>query len=223
MTPDEDDSEVIGSDVILNSGSKKKNKKKNEASAVNDSNVEDDPTEGIDERKAGSGGILHQGDNELKPKRPLNAYHLYAGDVRGNVKASNPDLNGNEIAKRIIADYKALGDSERQRYRNKAAEAQSDFKEKYGQDAMKLGPRTKGKDAKKNQNVAATSVKSGGGGDGDSHSNGKQVTNADASNAAVNDMKKSKKRKNVAVEKHDDYDEDASENEEDEMPEAWAD
>jgi hypothetical protein len=34
--------------------------KKNESSSVNDSNVEDDPTEEIDERKAGSGGILHQ-------------------------------------------------------------------------------------------------------------------------------------------------------------------
>ncbi len=88
---------------------------------------------------------------------------------------------------------------------------------------MKLGPRTKGKAAKKNQNVAATSVKSGGGGDGDSHSNGKQVTSADASNAAVNDRKKSKKRKNVAVEKHDNYDEDVGESEEDEIPEAWAD
>jgi hypothetical protein len=89
------------------------------------------------------------------------------------------------------------------------------FMQEHGADAMKLGPRAKGRLPKKKKNVAATSDKSGGGGNGDNHSN--------ASNAAVNDSKMLKKRENVAVETNYDNDKDANEDEEDEMPEAWAD
>jgi hypothetical protein len=63
---------------------------------------------------------------------------------------------------------------------------------------MKLGPRAKGKGPKKKQNVAVTSVKSGGGGNGDNLSH--------VSNSAVNDSKMLKKRENLAVETNDDND-----------------
>ena len=113
-THDKDDSEIISSDVIFDSGRKKKekkskkkrkSKKKNEASVVNDTNVEHDPAEGIHEKKIDSDGILHQGENEQKPKRPLNTYQLYANEVRGKVKAANPDLSGMEIVSIVLCSY----------------------------------------------------------------------------------------------------------------------
>ncbi len=111
-TQDENNSEVIGSDEISNSGSEKKSKRKNKKKgkkknevAVNDSNVDDDPTEEIDKKKAGRGGIMRQGENELKPKRPLNAFMLYAGDVRGDIKAANADLNGSEIVSIVFRSF----------------------------------------------------------------------------------------------------------------------
>ena len=88
----------------MDSGSKK-SKKKNEASVVNDTNVEHDPAEGIHEKKIDSDGILHQGENEQKPKRPLNTYQLYANEVRGKVKAANPDLSGMEIVSIVMCSF----------------------------------------------------------------------------------------------------------------------
>jgi high mobility group protein B2 len=55
------------------------------------------------------------------PKRNMSAYFLYSVDIRPTVKEENPKATFGDIAKIISAQYKALSDSERKSWENKAA------------------------------------------------------------------------------------------------------
>jgi len=59
--------------------------------------------------------------DENAPKRSLSAYMLYAGSVRAKVVKENPDLKVTEVMKEQSAMWKALGDSDRQKWVDKAA------------------------------------------------------------------------------------------------------
>merc|ERR1719384_2114730 len=59
--------------------------------------------------------------DENAPKRSLSAYMLYAASVRAKVVKENPDLKVTEVMKEQSAMWKALGDSDRQKFVDKAA------------------------------------------------------------------------------------------------------
>lgn len=53
---------------------------------------------------------------------PLGAYFLFSNDVRGKVKADNPDLKVTEIAKAIGEMWAKATDKEKEKYQKKADE-----------------------------------------------------------------------------------------------------
>jgi hypothetical protein len=55
------------------------------------------------------------------PKRNMSAYFLYSIDARPKVKAENPDATFGDIARIISAQFKALSDSERKIWDEKAS------------------------------------------------------------------------------------------------------
>merc|ERR1719232_1713495 len=57
------------------------------------------------------------------PKRPTSAYMLYAGSVRGEITAANPDMSVTEVMKEQGVWWKALSESERAPWVAKAAKA----------------------------------------------------------------------------------------------------
>merc|ERR1719334_1138179 len=57
------------------------------------------------------------------PKRPTSAYMLYAGSVRAEIAAANPDMAVKDIMKEQGVWWKALSDSERAPWVAKAAKA----------------------------------------------------------------------------------------------------
>lgn len=56
------------------------------------------------------------------PKRPANPYMFYQAEVRDSVKKEHPELKMTDIAKKIGLKWKALNDSEKQPYVDKAAD-----------------------------------------------------------------------------------------------------
>jgi hypothetical protein len=54
-------------------------------------------------------------------RKRASPYFLFQGEKREEVAAKNPDLRVTEIAKEIGKMWKALSDSEKQRYKDKAA------------------------------------------------------------------------------------------------------
>merc|ERR1719384_2952019 len=59
--------------------------------------------------------------DENAPKRSLSAYMLYAGSIRAKVVKENPDMKVTEVMKEQSAMWKALGNSDRQKWVDKAA------------------------------------------------------------------------------------------------------
>merc|ERR1719494_1765444 len=57
------------------------------------------------------------------PKRPLSAYMLYAGSVRAEIAAANPDMAAKDIMKEQSVWWKALSETERAPWVAKAAKA----------------------------------------------------------------------------------------------------
>lgn len=63
---------------------------------------------------------------------------------------------------KLSETYKALDDNSKQRYQDEAAKARADHLQKHGEDAMKLGPRSKDKAGKNKQKEEAVSGAKGG-------------------------------------------------------------
>merc|ERR1719384_2229338 len=59
--------------------------------------------------------------DENAPKRSLSAYMLYACSIRAKVVKENPDMKVTEVMKEQSAMWKALGDSDRQKWVDKSA------------------------------------------------------------------------------------------------------
>merc|ERR1719384_1768197 len=59
--------------------------------------------------------------DENAPKRSLSAYMLYAASIRAKVVKENPDMKITEVMKEQSAMWKALSDSDRQKWNDKAA------------------------------------------------------------------------------------------------------
>merc|ERR1719384_2143078 len=59
--------------------------------------------------------------DENAPKRSLSAYMLYAGSVRKQIVKENPDMAVSEVMGEQSVMWKALGNSERQKWVDKAA------------------------------------------------------------------------------------------------------
>ena len=74
----------------------------------------DDPTGGGKRKKA-------KKDPDA-PKRNMSAYFLFSVHIRLTVKEENPEAAFGDIARIISAKYKALKDSERKVWEDKAAE-----------------------------------------------------------------------------------------------------
>lgn len=87
----------VGSEKVGKEKKSKKAKKKKSSLAppVDDAHDKDDSEEESDEKKADGGDIMDEDGDEHadKPKRPLNAFWMYADEIREKVKAANPDLN----------------------------------------------------------------------------------------------------------------------------------
>jgi len=62
------------------------------------------------------------------PKRPMNAYMLYANSVREQVREENPDLSMGEVTKEISQKYKSLDEDEMAKWKGKADEAKEEYK-----------------------------------------------------------------------------------------------
>jgi high mobility group protein B3 len=50
------------------------------------------------------------------PKRPLQSYMLFSGDVRADVRAANPDVKITEISKLIGEQWKILPEKQKAKY-----------------------------------------------------------------------------------------------------------
>merc|ERR1719384_3048356 len=59
--------------------------------------------------------------DENAPKRSLSAYMLYAASIRAKVVKENPDMKVTEVMKEQSTMWKALGNSDRQKWVDKAA------------------------------------------------------------------------------------------------------
>ena len=70
--------------------------------------------------------------------------------------------------------YKALDDTTKNQYKAQAEKAKAEFIEEYGEDAMKFGPRSKGKVDELEQEEERDSVERGGGGGGGGDSTGEK-------------------------------------------------
>merc|ERR1719273_2467512 len=59
--------------------------------------------------------------DENAPKRTLSAYMLYSASVRKQITKENPDMSAVEVMQEQSAMWKALGDSDRKKWVDKAA------------------------------------------------------------------------------------------------------
>lgn len=67
-----------------------------------------------------------------KPKRPLNAYMLYAQDARVELKKKNPEMKavGGEISKKIGEQWNNLAAKDKKKYEDLAKKAKTDYDKK---------------------------------------------------------------------------------------------
>lgn len=67
-------------------------------------------------------------ENLSKQKRPPNAYILYCLENRTSLRIQNPDLPNIEISKMLGDNWRALDESQRRPYKEKAKVLQAEFK-----------------------------------------------------------------------------------------------
>jgi len=67
-----------------------------------------------------------------KPKRPLNAYMLYAQDARVELKKKNPEMKavGGEISKKIGEQWNKLPAKDKKKYEDQAKKAKVEYDKK---------------------------------------------------------------------------------------------
>ena len=63
-----------------------------------------------------------------KLKRPPNAYNLFFMEQQPQIKASNPNLTGNEISKEHGLKWKSMNEDQRRPYIKRAKEIHEEFK-----------------------------------------------------------------------------------------------
>jgi len=66
-----------------------------------------------------------------KPKRPLSAYFLFAGEKRPEVKVAQPELSNTQIVKKLGEMWRALPDAAKKPYQDSAAKAKAEYDAKY--------------------------------------------------------------------------------------------
>ncbi|CAI2379542.1 unnamed protein product [Moneuplotes crassus] len=88
------------------------------------------------------------------PKKPMTAYFLFMKEQRSVVKESNPDMKVSEISKELGKLWAELSDTEKEKFKNLAAEAKLQYDEdlkayitEHGEPSKK--PRNSKKGAKK--------------------------------------------------------------------------
>merc|ERR1712161_132816 len=62
------------------------------------------------------------------PKRPMNAYMLYANSVRAQIKKENPDLSMGDISKETSVRYKQITGDERSKLEEKVKASKERYK-----------------------------------------------------------------------------------------------
>eukprot|EP00986_Skeletonema_menzelii_P009863 scaffold4599_cov138-Skeletonema_menzelii.AAC.9 len=90
------------------------------------------------------------------PKRPMNAYMLYANSVREQVREENPDLSMGEVTKEISQKYKSLDEDEMAKWKGKADEAKEEYKKElavYEKSKPKEDKKSEKKPSKKKQPI----------------------------------------------------------------------
>lgn len=67
-----------------------------------------------------------------KPKRPLNAYMLYAQDARVELKKKNPEMKavGGEISKKIGEQWNKMAAKDKKKYEDLAKKAKTEYEKK---------------------------------------------------------------------------------------------
>lgn len=63
------------------------------------------------------------------PKKPMTAYFLFMKEKRSEIKESNPDMKVSEISKELGKLWAGLSDSEKEKFKNLAAEAKLQYEE----------------------------------------------------------------------------------------------
>lgn len=64
-----------------------------------------------------------------KPTKPKSAKFLYIQDRKDAAKAANPGMDSTALAMKLIAEYKALSEEEKQKYKDRAAAEKKAFEE----------------------------------------------------------------------------------------------
>mmetsp|Transcript_32528 Transcript_32528/g.69254 ORF Transcript_32528/g.69254 Transcript_32528/m.69254 type:complete len:863 (+) Transcript_32528:183-2771(+) len=62
------------------------------------------------------------------PKRPMNAYMIYANSVRAQIREEKPDLSMTDVTKEISQRYKSIGDGEKAKLQAKVDAAKEVYK-----------------------------------------------------------------------------------------------
>eukprot|EP01087_Luapelamoeba_hula_P001629 TRINITY_DN1134_c1_g1_i1.p1 TRINITY_DN1134_c1_g1~~TRINITY_DN1134_c1_g1_i1.p1 ORF type:complete len:225 (-),score=71.08 TRINITY_DN1134_c1_g1_i1:97-771(-) len=95
--------------------------------------------------------------NEGKPKKPLSAYMLFCAAKRPEVKAANPDLKFGPLGKLLGEQWKALNESDREKYDKQASADKIRYTKEmaaYKEDNPDSSEDEKSKPAKKKRKVA---------------------------------------------------------------------
>lgn len=50
------------------------------------------------------------------PNKPLSAYLLFCGDIRGSIVTSNPDMKATDIIKTMVAEWEKADENTRRKY-----------------------------------------------------------------------------------------------------------
>jgi hypothetical protein len=79
------------------------------------------PKEKTSTRKTKSRGVERKKKDPNAPKRGLSAYMFFANEQRDKVREDNPGISFGQVGKMLGEKWKALSDSERRPYEEKAA------------------------------------------------------------------------------------------------------
>eukprot|EP01156_Anaeramoeba_ignava_P021805 Anaeramoba_ignava/c19779_g2_i1.p1 GENE.c19779_g2_i1~~c19779_g2_i1.p1 ORF type:complete len:162 (+),score=75.13 c19779_g2_i1:65-550(+) len=74
------------------------------------------------------------------PKKPLNAYFLFAQDCRPRIKEQNPEIKGSEITKMIGQEWKNLPQEQKDVYKNKQQQLQEIYNKEIAEYLIKYPP-----------------------------------------------------------------------------------
>lgn len=122
----------------------------NEQLSDPDSQCQDRPlleTEGVVSSEVGAvPGILHQDLHpDGQPRRPMNAFMIFARHRRPAIQAKEPGLKTGEISKRLSHDWKNLPDEDKSHYLDQAKLLKDEFHNRFPEYVYKRRPNNTGK------------------------------------------------------------------------------